>query len=214
MNAVVEAGTEMLSKYVQELEQTGSTLIPKGVVFADEELEELDRLQSLLPEEAVTNGDAGDTHDIYVKRIMIDRAGEVPSIVNQPIAGKIVDLLSSSKCKRLIAELFQSVDAFHIRRAQMNRMTADSFIGIHLDAASNPDYDYSMIIQLGRSFEGGDFVVHGANGERHSYVAAYGTVLLTTCKLRHEVSRVLSGERNSLVYFYSRHDGVNRRRNA
>ena len=93
----------------------------------------------------------------------------------------------------------------------MNRMTANSFIGVHLDAASNPDYDYSMIVQLGRAFEGGDFVVHDESGQQYAYRASYGSVLVTTCKYRHEVSKVTAGERNSLVYFYSRHAEANRR---
>ena len=112
---------------------------------------------------------------------------------------------------QILAALFQSSDRFHIRRCQMNRMTANSFIGVHLDAASNPDYDYSMIVQLGRAFEGGDFVVHDESGQQYAYRASYGSVLVTTCKYRHEVSKVTAGERNSLVYFYSRHAEANRR---
>ncbi|AWT15873.1 MULTISPECIES: 2OG-Fe(II) oxygenase family protein [Stenotrophomonas] len=212
MSMVLEASR--LSRYADELKTTGSTLIPMGVVFDASTLKELERLQSLLPEEAVTQGDAGDTHDIYVRRIMVDRQGEVPQVVNRPHADQILDILNREECRNAIAELFQSQDAFHIRRAQMNRMTAGSFIGLHLDAASNPDYDYSMIIQLGHDFAGGDFVVHDDAGARHAYAATYGTVLLTTCKLRHEVARVTAGERNALVYFYSRHDGANRRHDA
>lgn len=214
MSTVMETPSSTLSRYTRELEMTGSTLIPMGVVFDARTLQELERLQSLLPEEAVTQGDAGDTHDIHVRRIMIDRQGEEPQVVNRPHAEEILDILTRPACRDAIAELFRSDDAFHIRRAQMNRMTAGSFIGLHLDAASNPDYDYSMIIQLGRDFGGGDFVVHDDQGQQHAYAATYGTVLLTTCKLRHEVARVTHGERNALVYFYSRHDGANRRQEA
>jgi len=122
---VLEAS--QLSRYADELKTTGSTLIPMGVVFDASTLKELERLQSLLPEEAVTQGDAGDTHDIYVRRIMVDRQGEVPQVVNRPHADQILGILNREECRNAIAELFQSQDAFHIRRAQMNRMTAGSF---------------------------------------------------------------------------------------
>lgn len=207
----LEFNYDNLVRYAAELHDTGSTLIPNGVIFDQEEIELLESLQARMPEEVVTNGDAGDTHDIHVRRIMVDKAGQPPLMVNLPHSKSIVDILSSAKCEAVIASLFRSDEQFHIRRAQMNRMTKGSFIGIHLDAASNPDYDYSMIIQLGRSFSGGDFLVHAPDGQVHAYAARYGSVLVTTCKLRHEVGRVLDGERNSLVYFYARHSGVNRR---
>lgn len=200
-----------LARYAEELHATGSTLIPNGVIFGQGEIELLQNLQAQMPEEVVTSGDAGDTHDIHVKRIMVDKAGHPPLMVNLPHSEAILDVLSSAKCEAVIASLFRSGEKFHIRRAQMNRMTKGSFIGIHLDAASNPDYDYSMIIQLGKNFSGGDFLVHASDEQVHAYAARYGSVLVTTCKLRHEVGRVLDGERNSLVYFYARHDGVNRR---
>lgn len=212
MSETVEAAAvDIYRPFAEELERTGSTLIPAGLVFTDEEIIRLEGLQAQIPEETVTNGDAGDKHDIYVRRIMVDRAGELPTVVNQPFSGGILDILYGEPRAQVLAALFQSDDRFYIRRCQMNRMTANSFIGIHLDAASNPDYDYSMIVQLGRSFEGGDFVVHDDRGHQYAYRASYGSVLVTTCKFRHEVTRVTAGERNSLVYFYSRHAEANRR---
>jgi len=210
-NVVESNALDVYLPYADELEQTGSTLIPAGLVFTEDEVIRLEGLQAQIAEETVTNGDAGDTHDIYVRRIMVDRAGELPTVVNQPFSGGILDILYGEPRAQILAALFRSDERFHIRRCQMNRMTANSFIGLHLDAASNPDYDYSMIVQLGRSFEGGDFVVHDDSGKQHAYRASYGSVLVTTCKYRHEVSKVTAGERNSLVYFYSRHGEANRR---
>ncbi|MEG0192549.1 MAG: hypothetical protein RR831_13840 [Stenotrophomonas sp.] len=209
--AVATEATTLFQQYAEELQRTGSTLIPAGLVFTEEEITRLEGLQAQIPEEAVTNGDAGDTHDIYVRRIMLDLAGEMPTLVNQPFSGAITDILSAEPRRSCLAELFQSNDPYFIRRCQMNRMTANSFIGLHLDAASNPDYEYSVIVQLGRAFEGGAFVVHTDDDQQHAYMASYASVLVTNCRYRHEVSTVLSGERNSLVYFYSKHGGVNRR---
>ncbi|RKH44628.1 2OG-Fe(II) oxygenase [Corallococcus sp. AB050B] len=197
--------------YARELKNTGSAMLPAYMVFSEQELEQLDSIQSRIPEEAVVRGDAGDTHDIYVRRIMTDKAGEYPTAVNQPISDEIIGMLSDDKRKRVLSALFGSDSEYFIRRCQMNRMVKNSFIGLHLDAASNPDYEFSVIVQLGRSFEGGEFVVHVDSENKQVFRPTYGTVLVTTCKLSHEVWKVLDGERNALVYFYAKNGGINSR---
>jgi predicted 2-oxoglutarate/Fe(II)-dependent dioxygenase YbiX len=200
-----------LQPYARTLRETGSVLIPSGIFFTAEEVRQLEELQAQLPEETVTDGDAGDKHSIHVRRILLDRAGEVPTVVNAPQSQQMLEILDAPTRQQAVSLLFGSAQRQYIRRCQMNRMTAGSFIGRHLDAASNPDYDYSLILQLGKNFAGGDFVVHGQDGERYAYQSSYGSVLITVCTLHHEVSEVTAGERNSLVYFYARNDGVNRR---
>jgi len=88
-------------------------------------------------------------------------------------------------------------------------MVKGSFVGIHLDAESNMSYEYSVIIQLGQEFEGGEFVVYPEHREPQIYFPTYGTVVITTCKFRHEVRKVTANERKSLVYFYSGQTGIN-----
>ena len=200
-----------LEPYARTLRETGSVRIPNGVFFTAEEVRQLEQLHAQLPEETVTDGDAGDKHSIYVRRILLDGAGQVPTVVNAPHSQQMLDILDAPARQQALSFLFGSNERQYIRRCQMNRMTAGSFIGLHLDAASNPDYDYSLILQLGQRFEGGDFIVHGREHERYAYQSSYGSVLVTVCTLRHEVSEVTAGERNSLVYFYARNDGANRR---
>jgi len=200
-----------LESYAQALRETGSVLIPSDIFFTASEVRQLEQLQAQLPEETVTDGDAGDQHSIYVRRILLDRAGEMPTVVNEPHSQQMLEILDAPVRQQALSFLFGSNERQYIRRCQMNRMTTGSFIGHHLDAASNPDYDYSLILQLGQHFEGGEFIVHGKEGERYAYQSSYGSVLITVCTLRHEVSEVTAGERNSLVYFYARNDGVNRR---
>jgi len=200
-----------IEPYARTLRETGSVLIPGDIFFTAEEVRQLEQLQARLPEETVIDGDAGDKHSIYVRRILLDRAGEVPTAVNAPHSQQMLEILDAPARQQALSLLFGSTERQYIRRCQMNRMTAGSFIGRHLDAASNPDYDYSLILQLGHNFDGGDFIVHGENGQRYAYQSSYGTVLITVCTLRHEVSEVIAGERNSLVYFYARNDGANRR---
>ncbi|AHI67869.1 2OG-Fe(II) oxygenase [Burkholderia thailandensis] len=199
--------------YAAQLREVGTVMLPAYVAFDAHELARIDALQARLPEEPVTAGDAGDTHDIYVRRIMVDRAGERPQLVNRPHSEPILALLTDARRTRFFGDMFGANAEYFIRRCQINRMLKDSFIGLHLDAASNPDYEFSVVIQLGREFDGGEFVVHPEGRLPNVFAPTYGTVIVTSCMHRHEVRPVRANERTSLVYFYARHNGVNRRAN-
>ena len=198
-------------RYAAELKRCGSALVPPNVIFSAEEVQRIEDIQASIPEEKVSDGDAGDTHDIFVRRIVTDKAGELPTSVNRPFSDQILEILTDEKRRAIFAEIFGSTSDYFIRRCQMNRLIEGSFVGIHLDEASNPDYEFSAIVQLGRNFEGGEFVVYPDDGKQQVFVPGYGTVLITTCRYRHEVKKVLARERNALVYFYSKYAGVNRR---
>ncbi|AOJ71020.1 MULTISPECIES: 2OG-Fe(II) oxygenase [Burkholderia] len=200
-----------MADYVTQLRDVGTVMLPAYVAFDAHELTRIDQLQAQMPEESVTAGDAGDTHDIYVRRIMLDRAGELPQLVNRPYSDQILDILTDARRTRFFGDMFATRAEYFIRRCQINRMVKDSFIGIHLDAASNPDYEFSVVIQLGNKFEGGEFVVHPEGRPLNVFAPTYGTVIVTNCMHRHEVRTVRTNERTSLVYFYSRHDKANRR---
>ena len=199
------------SSYIPELKSNGSVLLPPNLIFSAEEVERLDAIQSSIPEEKVSNGDADDNHDIYIRRIVTDNAGEFPKRVNQPFSDQILEILSDEKRRTLFAKIFDSTSEYFIRRCQMNRLIEGSYVGLHLDAESNPDNEFSVIVQLGRYFQGGEFVIYPDDRDKQVFSPKHGTVLITTCRFRHEVTKVLANERKSLVYFYSKHGGTNRR---
>jgi hypothetical protein len=195
-----------------ELKDSGSALLPPHLVFSAEEIDRLVMRSSRCSQrKRVSVGDASDTHDLYVRRIMIDKPGKFPKRVNQPLSDRIMDVLADYKRKAIFEEIFQTDTEYFIRRCQINRMVKNSFIGGHIDLESNPDYEFSVIIQLSRAFQGGEFVVYPDEGTEQIYRPTHGTVLVTTCRFRHEVRKVLENERSSLVYFYSKNNGVNRR---
>src|SRR5882762_4587482 len=66
---------DSLDSYLEEFRERGTALVPPNLIFSAEELEHLNAIQSCIQEERVSNGDAGDTHDIYVRRIMTDKPG-------------------------------------------------------------------------------------------------------------------------------------------
>ena len=196
-----------LSYYVDEFAYAGTTLVPLGLIFSLQEIEKLIALQDQLPEEYVRLGDAGEPNDLYVKRVKIDLPQEQPKSVNGEVSEQILKILDSPNKKEKISK-FISGDLF-LRRCQINRMVKNSFIGLHLDTDSNPDYLASIVIQLGRSFSGGEFLTYEGKHVKEVYRPTFGSVLISACDIPHEVKTVLSQERTSLVYFYSNENGIN-----
>ncbi|MDD1523286.1 2OG-Fe(II) oxygenase [Bradyrhizobium sp. WBAH42] len=202
---------EMLTKYRIELLVKGTAVIAPQILFTQADLTKIDELQAEIPEEEVREGDAGDLHSVFVKRIRVDPPGRKPSNVDGAASGQIMELLESKDRSFALRQIFGASSDYVVRRCQMHRMPPGSFVGIHLDAKSDPDFEYAVIVQLARDFEGGEFVVYPTGYEQHVFRPPFGAVLVTTCKVRHEVKPVSSGERRSLVYFCSKRGGANRR---
>lgn len=202
---------EVLTKYRIELLVNGSVVIAPQMLFTQDDIARIDQLQAEIPEEEVREGDAGDLHSVFVQRVRVDPPGHAPSNVSGTASGQIMELLESRDRSFALRKIFGASADYVVRRCQMHRMPPGSFIGIHLDAASDPDFEYSVIVQLARDFDGGEFVVYPTGYEQHVFRPPFGAVLVTTCKVRHEVKPVSSGERRSLVYFCSKRSGVNRR---
>jgi hypothetical protein len=203
--------TRLYDEYAAVLRLRGTVMLPRNIVFTGDEVCLLDAILTRIPEERIVDGDAGDSHDIYVRRIVTDWPGCMPEKVNEPYSSQILDMLGDGARREIFAALLPSSGNYHIRRCQAHRLVEGSFVGMHLDAASNPDYEFSVIVQLSGHFEGGDFVVYPDGEHEEIYMPRCGMVLVTTCKYRHEVRKVTANERRSLVYFYSRSAGVNSR---
>lgn len=197
------------ARCLDELERTGTVMLSAYSLFSAEQLAEMERLCAAVPEEMIKLGDAGEPNDLFVGRFMVDKAGEMPTFVNRPHSDRLLEILQGPEQREFFKFLLGS-DHF-VRRCQVNKMVSGSFIGRHLDIDSNPDYVVSVVIQLGRRFGGGEFVVYPQNGGINSYKPDYGTVIISKCVHEHEVKRVTDNERVSLVYFYSPHQFANRR---
>ncbi|MBH5372214.1 2OG-Fe(II) oxygenase [Bradyrhizobium glycinis] len=202
---------EALTKYRIELLVKGTVVIGPQILFTQADLARIDQLQADIHEEEVREGDAGDSHNVFVKRVRVDPPGRAPRNVSGAAPGQIMQLLERGDRSFALKKILGATSDHVIRRCQMHRMPPGSFVGIHLDAASDPDFEYSVIVQLASDFEGGEFVVYPTRYEQQVFRPPLGAVLVTTCKLRHEVKPVLTGERRSLVYFCSKRSGPNRR---
>ena len=109
-------------------------------------------------------------------------------------------------------KLLLGTEDLYIRRVQVNTMEIDCFVGYHLDVDSNPEYEFSVILQLGKEYSGGEFVVYDGDQPAQIYKPWYRSITISNCQYPHEVKKVTKGKRVSLVYFISRNGGDNRRR--
>lgn len=178
--------------------------------LSDAEWREVDRLATceLMPYETVYIGDAGEKNQVDVGRIKTDV--DRPRVVNDAVSNQILKVLAAPERMAFFQNLLD-IPKLYLRRAQINRMQVNSFIGLHIDKDSNPDYEVAIVLQLGQAFEGGDFIVHLPDGMRKVVKPAYRSISITRCELPHEVATVTGGERLSLVFFLSRHADANRR---
>ena len=87
---------------------------------------------------------------------------------------------------------------------QYNILNAGCFVGLHLDTDSNPDYMVAVVIQFGDDFKGGDYVVYGGGKPPRVYKPTRNSIIIIDCKYEHEVTKVTSGSRKSLVFFLKR----------
>lgn len=193
------------------LRETGIAYLTEDAGFFT--AEEWQRIEAIaasphLPLERVVIGDAGEANDVRVGRFVTDV--ERPLRVNEPLASALLDIIHSPARADLHRRLLGS-DGATLRRAQLNILTAGSYIGRHLDTDSNPDYGYSIVLQLGTDYAGGDFAAYEGHRTVFCQRPARRSVLITRSDIPHEVKPVTGGERISLVYFLSAASGDNRR---
>ena len=99
-----------------------------------------------------------------------------------------------------------------MRRVQFNEIGKNCFVGHHLDIDSNPDYIAACVIQLGSKFKGGLYRVYQKKSKKYNdYAPSKGSLIISNCLYPHEVTKVKSGKRCSLVFFVSHKKGLNKR---
>ena len=177
-------------------------------IFTQTELQNLEKLADQLPFEHVEIGDADEPNYLEVGRLITDI--DEPKIVNQTISKQVIGIVSSKEKMEFYKFLLDKPELY-IRRMQYNVMAENCFVGLHLDTDSNPDYLVACVVQLGGNFVGGDYVVYGGGIPPRSLSPTKFSVIFSNCKYEHEVTKVKSGMRKSLVFFLSTNNGKNPR---
>lgn len=180
--------------------------------LSEKDLDNLNNFCNDVEKEFIKIGDAGETNYLHVGRFMTDV--EEPEKVDNQFSEKVIEILSSKKMLGFIKEVCNLKDDVYIRRIQYNEIGKDCFVGYHLDKDSNPDYIAAIVLQLGTNFNGGLYrVFNKFNKKKYiDYKPEYGSLLISDCNYPHEVTRVESGKRGSLVFFISKNNGKNPRK--
>ena len=191
-----------------------SSYYPLGSHFISEEsLTSIESHLQRLPLESITVGDAGEINNCQVGRLVEDIPGKLPTILNSPFSDSVLSNFTCNKAVEFFEQFVLSTDQI-VRRCQVNLLGEGSFVGRHLDVDSNPDYVIAAVLQLGSSFEGGDFVVYkdkSLTSDTQIISPQYGSLTVSFCNYEHEVKEVTKGLRSSLVAFISAYKGINRR---
>ena len=196
----------------KEYDEKGTVLFDlKDSFFQSIDFETLKEASENITYETVHIGDAGEKNKVEVGRFMTDV--DKPEIINNGYSKKVLNILNNTNYKKIFGEIISYKKELYVRRVQVNKMHRDSFIGYHLDVDSNPDYLAAVVIQIGEEFNGGDYVVYTKKEDKNPNVFKpfYQSMIISNCLRPHEVTKIVSGERISLVFFLCSHDGKNKR---
>ena len=138
-----------------------------------------------------------------------------PKVVNEKISKLALNILNQEEHLKFYKKLLNT-NEIHLRRAQVNKMHEGSYVGYHLDVDSNPDYLAAVVLQFGKNFKGGDYIVYEDKKDDIglSYSPFYQSMIISNCKYPHQVTKILKGTRVSLVYFLCTHKDANLRNNT
>jgi len=177
-------------------------------IFSQVELQQLENLADKLPFEHIEIGDADEPNSLEVGRLITDI--DEPKLVNDLISNQVIDIVGSDERMKFYKFLLDKPELY-IRRMQYNVMGEGCFVGLHLDTDSNPDYLVAVVVQLGGEFKGGEYVVYGGGIPPRSFSPPRFSVIFSDCRYEHEVTKIKSGLRKSLVFFLSTNNGSNAR---
>lgn len=196
----------------REYNEKGTVLFDlKNSFFDSVDFASLENVSKIIPYETILIGDAGEKNKVEVGRFMTDVSK--PEIVNNEYSEKVLNILNKNDYKKIFGKIISYNEELYIRRVQVNKMSTNSFIGYHLDVDSNPDYIAAVVIQIGAKFTGGDYVVYKNKDDKdpNIFKPFYQSMIISNCKRPHEVTKILSGERISLVFFLCSHNEDNKR---
>lgn len=202
----------MISDAIDSMKHKGSFYLHDiSALYAQHELDLVNDVvfDAGLPWEHVLIGDADEPNNVDVARFIIDV--EQPQVVNDDYTNALFPVVCNPRVMAFFRQLAGN-DDIYIRRMQVNKLHKNSFIGKHIDCDSNPDYLFSVVLQLGEGFSGGEFVVYSPEEKLvNEIVPARYSVAINDCRYPHEVKTVTDGVRVSLVYFISKYPHENRR---
>ncbi len=200
----------MIENFRRKYAENGSCYVEENFVpISKKELKTLEELCDQVKKEFITIGDADELNHLWVGRFMSDK--DRPRLLNKKLANIVTEIVGSERIKNFLKKILNDNRELYLRRVQYNKIDKDCFIGYHLDVDSNPDYLCACVIQFGNDYDGGVFRVYKNKKDFIDYKTEYNSLMISNCHYPHEVTKVLDGNRKSLVFFFAHHKKMNRR---
>lgn len=198
---------------INNYSKNGTIMVPFGDKDNPITIDDFKKLKEYcnnVDKEFISIGDAGESNHLLVGRFMTDK--KKPEVVKNKYSKKLISILKKKKIIDFIKKIIKTKKPLYLRRIQFNQIEKNCFVGYHLDVDSNPDYTAACVIQLGSNFTGGIYRVYQKNKKSfYDYPPEKGSLILSNCLYPHEVTKVKSGMRGSLVFFVSYNKGLNKR---
>ena len=205
---------ETYSTHIKNYKNKGTIMVPFDNKFnplSEEDFLNLKKYCDNVEKEFIKIGDAGEKNHLLVGRFITDI--KKPEIVKNKYSKKVISILKKKKIISFIKKIIKTKKNLYLRRVQFNEISKNCFVGYHLDVDSNPEYVAACVIQLGSNFEGGLYRVYKNKKTKnfYDYEPSKGSLIISNCLNPHEVTKVKSGKRRSLVFFVSFKKGINKR---
>ena len=201
------------SNLIKNYSKRGTIMVPfnnRHNPISNDDFLNLKKYCSKVEKEFIKIGDAGEKNHLLVGRFITDV--KKPVVVKNKYSKKVISILKKKKLINFIKQIIKTKKNLHLRRAQFNEIGKNCFVGYHLDIDSNPEYIAACVIQLGSNFKGGLYRVYQKKSEKfYDYAPSKGSLIISNCLYPHEVTKVKSGKRGSLVFFVSYKKGLNKR---
>ena len=204
---------ESYSTYIKNYKNKGTIMVPFNSnlnPLSEDDFSNLKNYCTNVEKEFIKIGDAGEKNHLLVGRFITDI--KKPVIVKNKYSKKVISILKKKKIINFIKKIIKTSKNLHLRRVQFNEISKNCFVGYHLDIDSNPDYVAACVIQLGSNFKGGLYRVYQKKTKKYlDYAPSKGSLIISNCLYPHEVTKVKSGKRGSLVFFISYNKGLNKK---
>ena len=205
---------ETYSTHIKNYKNKGTIMVPFDNKFnplSEKDFLNLKNYCDNVEKEFIKIGDAGEKNHLLVGRFITDI--KKPEIVKNKYSKKLISILKKKEIISFIKKIIKTKKNLYLRRVQFNEISKNCFVGYHLDVDSNPEYVAACVIQLGSNFKGGLYRVYKNKKTKnfYDYEPSKGSLIISNCLYPHEVTKVKSGKRRSLVFFVSFKKGINKR---
>lgn len=191
---------KILKKLRQELEKNKYILLERPKIpLTDDEFDKLEEIlicaernRSGGPKLAKDNSSCFYEIDLQTSYFSVSKQSRVE------YEEEITEIIESDEMINLYKK-FTGADEVIINSPQVNILNTQCWIGRHRDIDYENEEVFNIVIQLGKIYDGGEFVIYLEEKLQEVWLP-YRSMLIFDLRFEHEVKKVIDGERRTLVY--------------